>query len=316
MEPICDTFYMTYVPSEFAPDFFVVGAAKAGTTAVFHWLAQHPDVFLPQVKEPGFYAYAGRRARPRKGPYDKTYVNQLVTNRESYADLYKTAERRLRGDVSPVYLVDTNAAARIAVDRPDARIVILLRDPVARAFSQFMHHIRDSLEPCVTFEDALYAEQDRLREGWSWGHGYASYGHYAVQIERYLSVFPRGQILFLEYQDLQGSPEECWDRLCDHLGLAQRPMPRNDQVNVSADLTQVLGRSRLARQLRHPGPLQELLKRAIPAAIRSRIRPHLEGRGCPVPVLTDQTRNILITRYRDERLQVEALTGLSLSHWG
>ncbi len=305
-----------HTPPTFAPDFFVVGAAKAGTTAVYHWLAAHPDVFLPAVKEPGYFAYADRPAAPRKGLYDPGYVDRIVTDVASYAALYADADKRLTGDVSPVYLLDENAAARIAAQQPRARIVIVLRDPVDRAFSQYMHHMRDSLETCPRFEDALAAEQDRLQEGWSWGHGYATHGHYAAQIARYLAVFPRDQILFLEYRDLQSAPDLCWHRLCWHLGLEQRPMLRNDRVNATADLAQIASRPGLARRLRHPSVLQQLLKRAIPAGLRARIRPYLEGRGKPVPVLSDATRQTLAARYRAERPRVETLTGLCLSHWG
>ncbi len=207
--PIRKTLGMTHAHTQFAPDFIVVGAAKAGTTAIYHWLAGHPNVFLPAVKEPGFFAYAGRSAIPEKGPYDPAYCNQIITDGPSYASLFDTAAGRLTGDVSPVYLIDGDAAARIAAVRPDARIVILLRNPVERAFSQFMHHMRDSLETCSTFEQALDAEEERLRDGWSWGHGYATHGFYAAQIERYLAFFPENQILFLDYRDLQNAPEQC-----------------------------------------------------------------------------------------------------------
>jgi hypothetical protein len=178
-----------------------------------------------------------------------------------------------------------------------------------------MHHMRDSLETCATFEEALEAEEDRLRDGWSWGHGYATHGHYAAQIERYLAVFPRDQFLFLEYSDLQKEPTECWNRLCAHLALEHRPLFRNDRVNTTGDMTQVSARPRLARWLRHPGAVQKCLKRAMPARLRSRLRPYLEGRGRPVPVLSDLTRQILVARYHDERSRLENLTGLSLSGW-
>ena len=301
--------------ANFAPHFFVVGAAKAGTTAVYHWLQAHPDVFLPAVKEPGYFAYSGRPAAPKEGPYDPEYVRQITVDNQSYAALYDAAGSRLTGDISPVYLLDENAAARIAAVRPDARIVVLLRNPVDRAFSQFLHHVRDSLETCLTLEDALEKENGRLRDGWSWGHGYATHGHYAAQVDRYLAVFPREQILFLEYRDLQVAPGACWQRVCAHLGLEHQPLRRNDRVNATSDMTQVSARPRLARLMRHPGATQQFLKQLMPADFRSKLRRFLDGRGRPVPVLSDDTRTLLAARYRGEKGRLEEQTGLSLAHW-
>lgn len=306
---------MKNAQTEFAPDFFVVGAPKAGTTAVYQWLRSHQDVFLPCIKEPGYFAYANVSATPRNGPFDPEYVRQITVDNRSYADLYSMAGARMTGDVSPVYLLDENAAGRIAAARPDARIIIVLRDPVERAFSQFMHHVRDSLDACETFDEALENEGPRLRDGWSWGHGYATHGHYASQIERYLAVFPKEQILFLEYQSLQNDPNACWQRIITHLGIAQERLARNDRVNTTTGLATVPSRPGLARRLRHPGGLQRLLKKLMSARLRAGLRRVLEGRQRPVPVLSAQTRRSLAARYQGERPRIEALTGLSLSHW-
>lgn len=301
--------------AQFSPNFFVVGAPKAGTTAVYHWLRSHPAVFLPTVKEPSYFAYAGNSAIPTNGPYDPDYVRQITVELESYAELYEAAGTRLTGDISPVYLLDDYAAERIVAACPDARIIILLRDPVERAFSQFMHHVRDSLEPCGTFEEALAQEEQRLRDGWSPGHGYATYGHYLSQIEKYFAVFPKEQILVLEYQDLQSTPEHCWHQICEHLRIEPKSLVRNERVNSTQDLAEVPGRPGLARRLKHPGAAQALLKRLMPPRLRAKLRQFLEGPPRPVPVLCADTAHALASRYQSERRQIEHLTGLSLAHW-
>ena len=306
---------MTHTQLQSAPHFYIVGAAKAGTTAVWTWLQSHPDVFLPDVKEPGFFAFEGENATPHNGPYDPNYVSEVTTDAQTYQDIYSGAGGRICGDVSPVYLIAEHAAARIAAARPDARIVILLRDPVKRAFSQYLHHVRDCLEPSMTFEAALDAENERLAQGWSWGHGYATHGHYARQIERYLDVFPREQILFLTHEDIQSNPEKCWHLLCEHLQLAACPMPNNERVNETANLSSVSSRAGISRALRHPGAIQTAVKRMIPKFVRSRLRKTLEGAGRPVPQLRTGTRARLSELYMPERSTLEKLTGLSLGHW-
>jgi len=300
---------------EFAPDFFVVGAAKAGTTAVYQWLRSHPAAFLPIVKEPSYFAYPDISPVPSNGPYDPKYVSEISRDNKSYARLYNGAGQRRTGDISPVYLLDEHAAERIAAARPSARIIIILRDPVERAFSQFMHHVRDGLETSQTFEEALDAEPQRLFEGWSWGHGYATHGHYAAQIERYMAVFPKEQILFLEYQMLQAKPEDCWWRICEHLGLKQQILLKNERVNTTANLPIVSSRPKLTRRFRHPGAVQVVLKKVMPASFRARLRRILEGSGRPVPVLRPETKGSLANRYQGERSRLEELSGLSLAHW-
>jgi hypothetical protein len=312
---MCDVSSMVKLHTNLYPQFFVVGAPKAGTTAVYHWLRSHPTVFLPSVKEPSYFAYVDSSATPRNGPYDPDYVRQITVNRKSYAELYDAAGSRLTGDISPVYLLNECAAERISVARPDARIIILLRDPVERAFSQFMHHLRDSIEPCETFEEALEQEEKRLLDGWSPGHAYAAHGHYLSQIEKYFAVFPKEQLLVLEYQDLQSAPEHCWRQICEHLRIEPISLVQNERVNATCDLVDVSGRPGLARRLKHPGPAQALLKRLMPPRLRAKLRHFLEGPRRPVPALRADTALSLAGRYQNERRKIEQLIGLSLAHW-
>ncbi len=300
---------------KYVPDFFVVGAPKAGTTAVFRWLQGHQEVFVPHIKEPSYFAYAGTSAVPLNGPFDPDYFNRITTDPNDYAALYASADGRLTGDVSPVYLVDQSVAAQIARARPDARIIIILRDPVERAFSQYLHHVRDGLEPATSFDAALDLEPTRRAEGWSWGHCYATHSHYADQIARYLNAFPRQQILFLEFSQLDAAPDDCWRKICLHLGIAPTPLVNNPRLNVTAGLASVSDRPAMTRALRHPGRVQRLVKRLIPQGFRKRLRTWLEGAGKPLPVLEEATRQRLARRYDTERAGISEQTGLSLDHW-
>ncbi|PCJ05904.1 MAG: hypothetical protein COB16_14550 [Rhodobacteraceae bacterium] len=297
------------------PAFYVVGAARSGTTAVWTWLQSHPEVFLPKVKEPGFFAFVGRSAVPRRGPYDPDYVSGVITTADAYDHLYEAGRGRISGDVSPVYLINTAAAGRIAAARPDARIVILLRDPVTRAFSQFLQHRRDGLEPHDSFEQALIDEPMRLRQGWSWGHGYRFNGCYAAQIARYLDVFEQEQILFLAYEALQSEPESCWDHLCRHIGLSAWPMPENRRINATSSLISLPAWPRLVRHIHHPGPVQRLVKTCLPASFSRAMRRALDGVTRPVPVLTNRVRRGLVDRYHGERQSLRGMSRLSLDGW-
>ncbi|GGE36353.1 sulfotransferase domain-containing protein [Actibacterium pelagium] len=306
---------MAFDAKNAAPDFFVVGAAKAGTTAVWSWLRQHPGVFLPDIKEPSFFAFEGRSTTPRNGPYDKDYVRRLFNSREQYAALFAEADGKVSGDVSPVYLSDERAPNRIARARPDARILILLRDPVDRAYSQYMHHRRDGLEPCATFEAALKAEASRIEDGWSWGHGYLKGGQYASQVATYLKLFEPSQILILDYAQLQEDPVLCWQQICRHFRVSQLPMPQNDRVNQTANLRGVPRFQLIERIIRHPGRVQQRLKALIPETLRRRTRSLLSRWTAAVEPMAPQTRDKLAVQFASDRDWLRKNTDLHLSEW-
>lgn len=300
-------------PTWHGPDFAVIGAAKAGTTALWSWLGQHPEIFLPEVKEPGFFAFAGQSALPGKGPYDPDYVARIATDWKTYRGLYAMAAGRITGDVSPVYAAVPGALAQLAACRPDARIIMLLRDPARRAFSQYLHHRRDGLEPCPTFEAALDAEAQRIAEGWNWAYAYAGNGHYLPQVRRLLRLFPREQVLFLDHAALVATPEPCWKAVCAHLGIAPVPMPENRLVNATRTLTSLPARQTLERRLQHPGPAQRVLKHLLPRPVRRILRRLITGPPLPVPVLTTATRDRLRRDYARDWPALQALTGIDLA---
>lgn len=141
------------------PNFFIVGAPKAGTTWLYWNLRQHPDVFLPHVKEPHFFSRV--KPNPAKG-----YIFRETTSVNDYLALYQRAERfKALGDASPSYLVTEAAAVRIREQLPDARIIILLRDPIERTFSQYLMDVRDGVQDLSLFE-AILSDHQIERKGW------------------------------------------------------------------------------------------------------------------------------------------------------
>ena len=223
-----------------APEFFVLGAAQSGLARLRGWLDAHPDVFLPEVAEPGFFAFSGGGGlQPRSGPLaDRA---EALTDLSSYEDLYRGTEGELRGDMSSVYLFDPHAAIRIAALRPDARLVVVLRDPVRRAYAHYSHNRAAGIEELDRFEDALGKEIERSKKGWGWQYRYLAIGRYREQVQRYLEIFPQSQIVFLSAEALERLPGLCWQRVCLHLGLrytalstAQRAVP--DGASMTGEL--------------------------------------------------------------------------------
>jgi hypothetical protein len=291
------------------PDFFVIGAMKAGTSSLHHYLRQHPQIFMSPVKEPQYYAFAGR-APDFRGPGDEQTVRELVTDREAYAALFAGAgpEQRV-GEASTFYLYSERAAERLAAERPEARLVAILRDPAERAFSNYMHWVRDGREPCASFAQALADEPRRIEEHWAWHWHYRRLGRYAEQLERYLARFDRSRIHVLLLEELDSDAPRVMRELFAFLGVDPDFRPDLElRFNVSG-----IPRSRsldaFARR-RHPW-----LRRLVPERLRLRLSAsvldHNLRTSAPPTAVLDELR----ADYRDEIARLERLLDRDLSAW-
>ena len=195
------------------PDFLVIGAQKAGTTALYAYLRSHPDITGPAWKEVSFF--------------DRHWARGIGWYR---GNLPLGVRGRLVGEASPSYVFHPRAPERVASVVPQAKLVVLLREPGARAYSHYHHEVSLGREP-LSFEDALAAEEMRLSgemerlladpryfsRAW-WDHTYVARGRYAEQLERWISVFPREQLLVLASEDLARSTEATYATVLAFLG--------------------------------------------------------------------------------------------------
>jgi hypothetical protein len=206
------------------PNFMVIGAAKSGTTSLYNYLAQHPDIFMSAIKEPNFFALEGGRPN-LKGPLDEARIFNLahrktVTARTDYEALFAGAGgAKAVGEASPRYLYSPLAAAAIADACGPIRVIAILREPVARAWSHFEMNRRRGLEPIGDFEAALDAEAGRMAEGFEWDWHYLAVGRYAGQLERYIDRFGAANVLVLLYEDLAREPAATLARCFAFLGV-------------------------------------------------------------------------------------------------
>ena len=181
------------------PDFLVVGAARAGTTSLQRYLRQHPGLFLPKLKEPCFFSFAGDKSTFKHGKFAFA-----VRDQKKYLELFEAAEReQVRGEISTPYLYLI-------------KILILRRNPAERAFSQYMWRVRDGREP-LSFEDAILQEAKRKQEGYSFDYFYLDRGFYSEQVNAYMKAFPNVKIVLLD--DLKVRPLEMLAEICQFLGV-------------------------------------------------------------------------------------------------
>ena len=186
------------------PNFLILGAPKAGTTALYAYLSQHPQVYMSPHKEPNFFAFEG--APPRyTGPGDSSGINRSsVTRLDAYLALFAGANGEAAvGEASPLYLQFPDAAHRIHHHVPDAKLIAILRNPVERAYSDFLYRRKNGNEPSDDPLVAFQSEDERLARGWSPYFGYLQKGRYADHLERYFSLFSRDQITVFLFEDLR-----------------------------------------------------------------------------------------------------------------
>ena len=302
------------------PNFLIIGAQKAGTTALYQQLKQHPDVFMSPVKEPHFFAFEGRDLDFR-GPRDRETLGHMVVSDEgAYRGLFADAgDEKARGEASAMYLYMPEAVGGIGRHAPDARLVAILRNPADRAYSSFLHMIRDGREPIPDFGRALAAEEERIKGKWSPIWHYRRMGFYYEQISRYHETFGSERLRVYLYEDLEGDPEGVLRDIYGFVGIDPSFVPDvSSRYNVSG-IPKNKRLHALHRFLLRPNPVKVALKPFFPKKLRRRMVESslntLRNRNLVKPPFPEEVRRDLIEGYREDILKLETLIGRDLSGW-
>lgn len=290
------------------PNFLIIGAPRSGTTTLYEALRQHPDVYMSPLKEPWFAELSGDFG-PWTGPGDR----QPLLDWESYRSLFSGAQdEHAIGEASTLYLYEPEAPERIAAQLPAVRLVAVLRNPVDRAFSNFLEHVHEGREPLHDFGLALEAEEERREIGWAPSWRYRDLGHYGRQLERYGRIFPRAQMLVILYEDLMRHSDRTFSEIYAFLGVDPNFSPQMPhRLNPSG-----IPKNRLLHRLAtKPNMLKDLLRRALSEQSRMAIRTWLMTTNLRRPVLEPEIRALLTASYAHDIAMLEAFLGRDLSHW-
>ncbi len=304
------------------PNFFIVGAPKCGTTSLHEYLQHHPDVYMPYYKEPHFFGTDLHGSRFR----------QFRSQPAKYLKLFRDARGASRiGESSPWYLVSERAAAEIHSYAPDARIIIMLRNPVDMMYSMWSQFRYSGNEQIASFEEALAAEADRragrrIRRAAHCitGLQYRRMTRFSEQAQRYFEQFGRDQVMVIIFDDFREDTAAVYSNVLDFLGLersvkipfgARNPNKTTrfaplQKLIISSGFSLMLLKDRLTF-LATTSPL-------LPYAYRTRA---VEGviaaytryeRRSP---LTRETRRRLADEARPEIDKLSALLDRDLTHW-
>lgn len=311
------------------PTFIIAGAQKAGTTSLYSMLSQHPDVFMSDPKEPGFFVRGfddperwQTLKRPGKGgnPGSLASVRQGIFTLEEYSRLFESDNARRarhRGEASTPYLPSPYAARRIAQTCPGVRIILSLRDPVMRAYSAWGYNYSRGIEVNDTFEEAIEHELSGNREDWMWGWRYLYSGCYFNHVERFLKEFPRDRVLIFKFEDFRRDPTATFARVCSFLDIPPCEITNGVRANRTTHHRNPVI-ARLRSVFTRPGSMKAF-GAALPRPFRDRFRKRvvsiIDRFGDRPPPLADRTSEFLAAYFAEDTAALEELVGLDLSEW-
>lgn len=280
------------------PNWFILGAARCGTTTLWHALSQHPQIFLSAVKEPSFFCE----------PY------QLVRDPITYADLFASAEDAVAvGEASHAYLTHPGAARTIHTFFPDARFVLILRNPADRAYSLYARLLSAGYERLPTFELALAAEDRRFHSTrfkrtcpqYLWNYLYFRSGRFGEQVARYLELYPLDRFYITTLYQLIADPGRVLSDIHAFLGVRPLPVAELPRLELSAGVRSV------AVEVLNRKYLFPIARRSSTGAgaFWGRLQ---RWNSAPVAPLHPETRAALLDRYRPDLAFLHELTGVDI----
>jgi hypothetical protein len=297
------------------PDFLVVGAPKAGTTALHAALARHPALYMSVVKEPKFFLTDGQPPA-RGGPGDAQTYREHVWRRADYEALFDAAPAgAARGESTPLYLQDLAAHRRIHELIPGARLIAVLRDPVERAHSNWTHMWSAGLEPIGEVVQACAEEERRVEAGWASFWRYIGLGRYGEQLEHLYTLFPPEQVLVVRYRSLVDRPAQTLDQICRFLGVAPGIIHTVPRQNVTAHPDRTLRYHAVSRALRTASAVGRFLPGTSGTVLTDPLERMLQRSAPARKPLTWEEREALLPHFEADIRLLEQITGDDHSDW-
>ena len=274
---------------------FIVGAPKAGTTSLHHYLNQHTEVSMSSVKEPNFFS--------SKEVESLFYNSKCIDDSNDYHKLFSIEKRQVRGEASVSYLFYENVPKRIYDYNSEAKIIIMLREPIERAFSHYLMDCR--LGFCsVKLEDIIATPQSYPQ----YFQQYLELGNYYSQIKRYQDTFGKEQLLVIFYEDFKTNTKKVMNRVFSFLEIEQQEIDfsvKNSFLSPSNTLISKLYKFNIVRKV---------VKTILPERLLSLIRSKYFSAKSK-PMLSKAIEKQLKVFYKSDVFQLEKLLNIDLARW-
>lgn len=292
------------------PNFLLIGVAKSGTTSVYAYLAQHPQIFMSSVKEPDFFEFGEAEQTPLNFPGR----HWAIQTSADYQALFQDVDRQRAIGEASTSNIEARSCQRIQHYLPDGKFICILRQPVDRSYSAFLMQRLRGNEPEKDFVTAYSDSTRRWKQRFETRlPHYLDAGWYVSRIQDWLTRFSQDQIYIGLYDDLLTNPATFMQTLYVFLDVDSEFVP-----NVSIVYNRGAGTrsSLIVRLLTHNMRLKPLIKLIAPQPMRKKAAQFLRNwNQTPVPTLNPQVRKALTLPQRDDILRLQDLIGRDLTHW-
>jgi len=305
------------------PDFLIVGAAKSGTTAVYNYLKNHPRIFLPENKEPWFFSFMGEEIHFLKPNSDGTLVSQgeegPIYKLADYISLFnKSSESQIIGEASTSYLYTSdktiiNMKKIYGEKYKNVKIIIILRNPIDRAWSNYLMHVRDGTAT-GNFSKSINIEKinNLLKQGVNIGYDYIGFGMYYEQVRKFLNSFPNIKIVL--YDDLCKDPQVVLKEIQVFLGVPITTINVNKKYNVSGvpvnRLAEIVGNI-----IYKPNKFKSIFKNFLPLRLREKIRMSMGQYLYKKRQISSEDKVKIYEIYQEDINKLENLIHMNLNKW-
>jgi len=297
-----------------SPNFLVIGAARSGTSALTHFVSQHPDVYVCEPKEVHFLAFADQQVQFRGRGDDQMMNRSVLTDPAEYFRLFEGKKHRAigEGSVSTLYYAKQSIAnIRKYLPSPNLRLIVVLRNPIERAYSSYLYMRAMGFEQEGDFLAGLDREASRIEDDWHHIWHYTKMGYFSEQLAQFHQAFADEQILTLLHEDMELNPQNVLSRVFRHIGV-------DDSVVIDSAV-QING-SGVPRSDVFSGVLGaiasvEWLSAAVRAVVPLSMRHAIRQANLSKPVMPADARDRLVRLYADEIDQLGDMLGRDLSHW-
>lgn len=299
------------------PNLLIVGAQKSGTTSLHEYLSQHPDVFMSEMKE---LAYFSRENRPFLVPDEKDHIGYQWYSKRSHIDcdykyikkFNKCKNEKIVGESSAEYLYYSNTANDIYRFNPNMKIIIVLRNPVNRAFSAYSD-LKLKLSDIGSFSEELTLENKRIHELYHYKWHFKNVGMYYHQVRTYLEYFPEEQIKIVLFENFISDSSLVMKDICNFLDIDNSFYEeyKFEKYNFSGTPKNRV----LFNWINQRHPIKTLLKKCIPSYLRQNIKRTVNSNNLNKEKMNVESCNELKTFFRNDIEQLENMMNVDLSKW-
>ena len=277
---------------------FIVGTPKAGTTSLYHYLNEFPEILMSSEKEPDYFSV--KEILEQGLYYGESKIDSLI----KYNNLFsKRDKEQFFGEASVSYLFYPEVSTRIKAYNPESKIIIMLRNPIERAFSHYLMDYRLGLTS-KSFEEE-FKNQESLNF-----QQYFLLGNYYNQVKKYLKVFETKNVHIIWYSDFKQNAEKELQKVIDFIGL---------KSDFKVDLSKIhnsfsMPKNNIIRKIYSVAWLRKILTFIFPETLVNSIKSILFRKG-KKPKLSEENRNILFSYYKSDIEDLEQLLSVNLSRW-